>query len=158
MLAELLQEQRVLALLCVLGKQRRERLAQLGELVLGVWVEDVQRGQVDGLGGVGLVGDGDGLARALVGEGEVAKELFGLGAGAVDFLLAESDAALLLGLVFVAVKVARFPAQAVGFPVLLDALCLALLVRFGLGLGFGLCISRLLCLFALDLRVLGGVP
>jgi hypothetical protein len=62
----------------------------------------VEGAEVDGFGGVAFVGDGDGFASALVADGEVAKEFFGLGARSVNFLLAESDAALLFCLVLVA--------------------------------------------------------
>jgi hypothetical protein len=41
---------------------------------------------------------------------------------------------------------------------LLDALCLALLVRLGFCLRLCLCVGGLLRLFALDLGVFGGVP
>jgi hypothetical protein len=87
LLGELLQEERVLPLLRVGRYERHERLAQLGELVLCVWVEDVEGAEVDGLAGVARVGDGDGFGDALVAESEVAEQLFGLGARAVDFLL-----------------------------------------------------------------------
>jgi hypothetical protein len=150
-LDKLLQEQRVLALLGVVGEQRRQRLAQLGELVLGLGVEDVQRAEVDRLGGVALVGDGNGLG--LLAEANVAKELLGLGTGAVKFLLLEPGAALSLSLLLVHLAAAQRC-----LPVLLDALCLALVVRLCLGLGLGLCLLGLLRLLALDLRVLCGVP
>lgn len=119
----------------------------------------MQSAEVDGFGGVRGVGDGDGFGGALVADGQVAEELFGLSARAVDFLLAEAYTALLLGLVLVAIQVvASLPPQSVGLPMLLDALCLALLVRLGFCLGLCLCVGRLLRLLALDLGVFGGVP
>jgi hypothetical protein len=47
----------------------------------------VEGAEVDGLGGVAFVGDGDGLACALVADCKVAKEFFGLCARAVKLLL-----------------------------------------------------------------------
>jgi hypothetical protein len=65
----------------------------------------VQRAEVDGFGGVALVGHGHGFACAFVADAYVAKELFGLCPRAVDFLLSEPEAALLLRLVILAVVV-----------------------------------------------------
>jgi hypothetical protein len=118
----------------------------------------VEGAEVDCFGGVGFVGNGDGFACTLVADGEVAEEFFGLGARAVDFLLAQSDAALFFGFVFVAFFEAGFAPEAVGLAALFDALGFALLVCFGFGFGFGFCVGGLLGLFALDFRVLGGVP
>jgi hypothetical protein len=81
-----------------------------------------------------------------------------LGARAVEFLLAEAEAAFFLCFVFVALLEPGFAAQAVGFAALFDALGFALLIRFGFGLGFGFGVGGLFGLLALDFRVFGGVP
>lgn len=105
LLGELLQEQRVLALLGIVANKRHERIAQLGELVLGIRVENVQRAQVDGLGRVALVSQCDGLGSFFV-VSDSTKEILSLCARAIDFLLSQPNAALLLSLVLVAAQIA----------------------------------------------------
>jgi len=79
---------------------------QLGELRLGIWVEDLQRAEVDGLAGFALVGQCDCLAGALSADAEVTEELLGLCTRTVKFLLSQPGTSLFLGLVFVRVEVA----------------------------------------------------
>jgi hypothetical protein len=160
LLDELLQEQRVLPLLRVCRNQRLERLAQLGELVFCGGLEERERGEVDGVARGGLVGYGDvfrGLGFGV--DGELAEELFGLGTGAVDFLLAKAGAALGFGFLLVGLVVVLQLSPAEGcLSVLLDPLRLGLVVCFSLSFCLGLGLVGLLGLFALDFRVFGGVP
>jgi hypothetical protein len=160
LLNELLQKQRVLPFLRVGSNQRCERFAQLFELAFGVGCEEGQRGEVDGGAGRGLVGYGD-VFRGLnfVGDGEVAEEFFGLGARAVDFLLAKADAALGFRLFLVAlVVVLHLPSAEGCLSMFLDPLRLGLVVCFCLSFRLCLGLGGLLFLFAFDFGVLGGVP
>jgi hypothetical protein len=123
-LAELLQEQRVLPLLRVVGKEGDQGLAQLEELVLGVGVEKRHGAEVDRIGGVARIGDGDGLCSLGLANREFAEQLLSLSTR--GFLLGQSQPLALLFLSFVLIIVILLllsPAQS-RLSVLLDALCL----------------------------------
>jgi hypothetical protein len=77
----------------------------------------------------------------------------------VGVLLGAAQAFTAFGLGFVLVEVAAFLRLASALvAVFLYPLCLGLLVGGGGGLGLGQSLFGLLCLFALNLRVFGGVP
>jgi hypothetical protein len=81
-----------------------------------------------------------------------------LGARTLLLSLSQPQTALLLGLLFrLVVLIHLSPAQSC-LPVLLDALCLALVVCLCFGISLGLGLGGLLRLLAFDLGVLGGVP
>ncbi len=150
-----------MCLLGVAGDDGAEHGAQLLELEFGGRPEERQGGEVDSLGRVARV-DGHGAAGrgglAVVADADAAEQV--LGVAEVRLLLgaAEALALLALGLVLAFLVVgfglgAGALGQAVG-----DALGLGLLVGGGFGVGLGLGLGGLLCLFALDLGVFGGVP
>lgn len=146
-------------LLGVGGEERGCRVAEGLELALGEWVEDWQGREIDGVVGVAsgeLDNAGGGVGLAAAADADGAKEI--LGVGKIGFLLGATETLTLLGLGFaVALGFLRELAGALGLA-LGDALGLALLVGSGFGFGLGLGFGSLLCLLALYLGVLGGVP
>jgi hypothetical protein len=145
-------------LLGLRGEQGDKDVGQAGELVLGGGLEQGHRGEIDGVGRVGAVGDDDGLGGTTVAVhvdvGEKVRSVLEVGV-----LLGAAQAITALGLGLVLVEVAAFLSLASALvAVFLYPLSLGLLVGGGSGLGLGQSLFGLLCLFALDLGILGGVP
>ena len=99
MLRELLQEEHVVRLFAVVSEERRKRLPELRELVLGMRVEDGEGAEIDDLGRVAVVGECDGLPAAALAT-EVAKEILSVPQVGILLVLAQSGASLCLILLF----------------------------------------------------------
>lgn len=159
LLAELLEEKAVVRLLGAAGEDGNQGGAELLELRLGRGVEEGDGGEVDGAVGVAGVEEHgvpgrDGLALA---DADAAKEV--LGVRQIGLLLKRAEAVplLRLGLLVAGVVILGELAGPLGLS-LGYALGLGLLVGGGLGVGLCLGLGGLLCLFALDFRVFGGIP
>lgn len=159
MLAELLEEKAVVRLLGAAGEDGNQGGAELLELRLGRGVEEGDGGEVDGAVGIAGVEEHgvpgrDGLALA---DADAAKEV--LGVSQIGLLLKRAEAVplLRLGLLVAGVVILGELAGPLGLS-LGYALGLGLLVGGGLGVGLCLGLGGLLCLFALDFGVFGGIP
>ena len=161
LLRELDEEQRVVSLLGVAGDNGGHHLAELFELCLGLGVEKSHRGQVDQVVGVLGVRHAGPLDDCLAGgrnTTDITTEEI-LGVLEISLLLGLSKAGpfggfILVGLV---VRILLVLLLTLCNP-LLKALCLGLLVGLCFGLDLGLRLGGLLCLLALNLRVLSCVP
>ena len=160
-LDKLLEEEAVVGLFGVAGKNGGHGGAHRLKLLLGLGVEEGQGGQVDRVGGVLRVDDdggagGRGLAAGVEADG--AKQV--LGVMQIRLLLgaAQALAALGLGLLLAALLVAFGTLPGALGLVIGDALDLALLLGRGLGISLGLGLGRLSLLLALYLGVFGGIP
>jgi hypothetical protein len=160
LLREVLHEDRVLRLLCVLGEEAGEGLVEFPPLSRVGGLEELHAGKVDG--GRGVVGllDGDGLGSAtLVGDADVAEHVLCVGKVTSLLLFTQTRTLLGLGLLLVAALHVLLLLPAHGRQALLFyALAFALVVCLGLGLSLCLRLSGLLLLLALDLAVFGGIP
>lgn len=151
-----------MGLLVVAGDNGGDGGAQLLKLLLGLRIEQRQRGKVDSDGrvlGVDDDGGADGGSLTAAVGAYLTEEIRGVMEVGLLLGAAESFAALSLGLLFVAgLFLARGAATGTLGLVLGDALGLGLLVGEGLGGGLCLGLGGLALLLALLLGILGGIP
>lgn len=156
--SKVLRPESVVGLLRLRGEQGDEDVGQTGELVLGGRLEERHRGEIDGVGRVGTVGDDNGLGGTAVAvHVDVCEKIRSV--LEVGVLLGAAQAITALGLGLVLVEIGLFLGLA-------PALVAVLLYPLGLGLlvggsgGLGLCegLFGLLGLLALYFGVFSRVP
>jgi hypothetical protein len=162
LLGELLEEERVVSLLCRAGDDRSERLAESGELCLGGGVEEWEIGDVHGVVRVVRVDNHsstNGSALAVVANANTTEEILGM--SQVGVLLGATKTLATLGgsfVLLIAEETLLLALKSTLGLVLGDTLSFGLLVGGSFGISLGLGLGSLLCLLAFYLGVFSGVP
>lgn len=160
LLGKLLEEQAIVGFLGVGSEDGCKDSAELLKLGLGRWVEERERGEVDGVGRILGVDDNSSASsvRLAAANTQIVKEVFGVLQVRLLLCAAETLALLGFGLIIARVLVRLSgSAGSVGL-VVGDTLRLGLLTGSGIGISLRLGLGSLLCLLAFYFGVFSGVP